>query len=235
MTRARDSSSREIGLGNLNESIRHNKSQEQLALGTLQENQRHNMSTERNAAGMLAEQMRANMARERETFRHNVAGEDELTRSNLAREQETSRHNISAENIALRQHEETVRSNLARETETNRHNVVSEITAGTEAATRAGQLAENVRHNMAYEAETALHNRAMELKDYGSNVTVQGGTTTNTTEASDVNVYGTGYRYYDPGEYVYVYPNARRQFPGPGGRTGGGFGGRSRYLPAPNN
>lgn len=83
--------------------------------------------------------------------------------------------------------EERIRSNKANEAVNIANQVVN-----------AGNLAERVRSNIASEAETALHHRAMETKDYGTKVSLTGGSTNVTTPAlpsgsKDINFnFGSG-------------------------------------------
>lgn len=144
LTRKRDTTAREVGLGNL------------------QEGQRHNKATETQASASLDETVRSNKVRETEAARHNVAGEVEMYRHNVSGERlqsaaqaEQARHNRAGESLTASTIAETQRSNIARETETARSNMALE-------ALKGAANAETARSNLAREVETNRSNLANE-------------------------------------------------------------------------
>lgn len=131
LTSKRDATTRELGIGTLGETSRHNQAVELLDSAKAAETKRSNVAKE-------AETRRSNLAKESETQRSNMERERETARSNVARETETQRHQKAAEAISIGQTAastaaaaaelaERVRSNMARESETALHNRAMEL------------------------------------------------------------------------------------------------------------
>lgn len=164
------------------ETMRSNLERERLQGDLNAETRRANRERERQGEIQLAEQRRANLANEAlrseansETQRANRAMEEYRAQS-LAAQIDFNQRTADWRDSSLI---ETSRSNQAREQisrdtleETRRHNLAWAAAEAAKQVTNAGYLAEQVRADIARETETALHNRAMELKQYGTVVTL---------------------------------------------------------------
>lgn len=185
INRSKVASDREIGLGQLAESKRHNLAGEQQQIAILGETQRHNVIGEQLQAQSISEVMRSNRAQESlqlksqlENERSNRAREAETERTNRAREVETERSNRANE-------KEYNRSNLAREEETHRTNVANELirNRGVDAqfagvAAQYASIAETSKYHAATVAlegqrlsELSRSNKAAEREQHRTNVT----------------------------------------------------------------
>lgn len=169
LTASRDATARELGFGNLSETVRHNQQTERHNVAVLGEQQRHNYAQEYHNSQVLGEQIRSNRANEELQSRRDA----EVARANRARESETTRHNAELEsqgriNLSLQEQsvQETKRSNLSREYETSRANRARE--SETERANRAAESnrAQILQLNYAQLAELSRHNKATESLGY---------------------------------------------------------------------
>lgn len=184
INRSRAATDREIGLGQLAETQRHNIAGEQQQVAILGETQRHNVVSEQLQSTSISEAMRSNRAQEEISLKRQL--EDE--RSNRAREAETERSNRSRERETERsnraQEAEYHRSNLAREEETHRTNVANEVirNRGVDAqfagvAAQYASIAETSKYHAATVAlegqrlsELSRANKATEREQHRANV-----------------------------------------------------------------
>lgn len=159
LTVKRDQSNREIGLGQLSESQRHNLAYEA-------ETSRHNLAVEDAARTELGIKSRQADTQQYDAETRRMS-HFETARSNRAKETEMNRHNIAVET-------EERRSNMARETETHRSNLANESIGWTNARTNQYLASEQHRANVAREQEQHRTNvkreqqqdRALDQKDH---------------------------------------------------------------------